>query len=211
MPDWSPRAPEHIVYASNETGIWQVHAWDRASGIRRCVTDHRVGLPDGLPTRDGEGVLWFQDETGDESGRWLREPFGGGDVAPFIEGLPHGWNEGLAQAAGIVAAAISDRGGFAVYTALDGGPAKELARSTESLSIGGAWLSGFNRAGLSADGSLLCLEHGEHGDLIHPALRVVDPRTGEVVGQQLDEGMALHASCWSPVSSDQRLAISHGS
>jgi dipeptidyl aminopeptidase/acylaminoacyl peptidase len=209
MPDWSPRAPDRIVYASNETGIWQVHAWDRGSGKRRCVTDHPVGLADGLPTEDGEGVLWFQDETGDESGRWLRQPFGGGEVAPFIEGLPHGWNEGLAQAGGVVAAAISDRGGFVVYTIVDGGPAEELTRSPESLSIGGAWSGGFNRAGLSSDGSLLCLEHGEHGDLIHPALRVLHPRTGAVVGEQLDEGMALHASCWSPDPSDHRLAISH--
>ncbi|HEY3211233.1 MAG TPA: prolyl oligopeptidase family serine peptidase [Actinomycetota bacterium] len=209
MPDWSPRAPDRIVYASNQTGVWQVYAWDRATGMRRRVTDHPVGLPDGLPTLDGEGVLWFQDETGDESGRWFVQPFAGGDVAPFIEGLPHGWNEGLAQAPGVVAAAISDRDGFAVYTAFDGAPAKELTRSTESVSVGGAWLGGFNRAGLSADGSLLCLEHGEDGDLIHPALRVVDPRTGEIIGEQVDEGMALHASCWSPVPADHRLAISH--
>jgi len=209
MPDWSPGAPDRVVYASNETGVWQVHAWDRGTGMRRRVTDHPVGLPDGLPTLDGEGVLWFQDETGDESGRWLAQPFAGGDVVPFVEGLPHGWNQGLAQAPGVAAVAISDRDGFAVHTACDGAPAKELARSTESLSIGGAWLGGFNRAGLSVDGSLLCLEHGEHGDLIHPALRVIDPRTGEVLGEQVDEGMALQASCWAPLPTDQRLAISH--
>lgn len=209
LPDWSPHAPERIVFASNETGVWQVHAWDRTTGVRRCVTDHPVGLPDGLPTLDGEGVLWFQDETGDESGRWLVRPFAGGDAPPFIEGLPYGCNEGLAQAPDVLAAAMSDRNGFAVYTAVEGVPAKELVRSTESLSIGGAWLGGFNRAGLASDGSMLCLEHGEHGDLIHPALRVVDPRTGEVVGEQVDQGMALHAACWSPVAGDPRLAISH--
>jgi dipeptidyl aminopeptidase/acylaminoacyl peptidase len=209
MPDWSPHAPDRLVYTSSETGIWQVHAWDRETGLRRCVTDHPVGLPDGLPTLDGEGVLWFQDETGDESGQWLVQPFAGGSVAPLVEGLPHGWNQGLAQGPELVAVAISDRAGFAVYTALDGEPAKELARSTESVSIGGAWQGGFNRAGLSADGSLLCLEHGEHGDLIHPALRVVDPRSGAVVGEQVDPGMALHATCWAPITTDRRLAISH--
>ena len=89
-----------------------------------------------------------------------------------------GWNEGFAQAPGLVAAALSDRDGFAVYVAVDGGPAKELIRSTEFVAVGGPESGGFNRAGLSADGSLLCLAHSEHGDLMHPALRVVDPRTG---------------------------------
>lgn len=209
MPDWSPNAPDRIVFASNESGIWQVYAWDRGTGLRRRVTDHPVGVLDGSPTLDGEGVLWFQDETGDESGRWFVQPFAGGEVRPFVEGTPHGWNEGLAQGSGVVALSISDRDGFVLYSAVDGGPAKELYRTTESLEVAGAWLGGFNRAGLSADGSLLCLEHGEHGDLIHPALRVVDPKTGEVAGELVDEGMALHAACWSPVEGDQRLAIVH--
>jgi dipeptidyl aminopeptidase/acylaminoacyl peptidase len=64
-------------------------------------------------------------------------------------------------------------------------------------------------AGLSVDGALLALEHAEHGDAVHPALRIVDPRTGASIAEQLDPGMALHASCWSPVHGDQRLAVTH--
>jgi len=198
-----------LVFASTESGIRQVHAWDRVTGMRRQVTDHPVGLTDGAPALDGEGVLWFQDETGDESGRWMVQPFDGGETRPFLEGIPHGWSNGLAQAPGVVAAALSDRDGFAVYASLKGGPAKEMWRSTESIQIGGSERGGFVRGGLSADGSLLCLEHGEHGDLIHPALRVIDPKTGAMAGEQVDEGMSLSAWCWSPVTGDQRLAIVH--
>jgi len=86
-----------MVYASNETGVWQVHTWDRTTGARRQVTDHSVGVMDGVPTLDGDGVLWFQDETGDESGRWFVQPFEGGESRPFLDGVPHGRNEGLAQ------------------------------------------------------------------------------------------------------------------
>ena len=209
LPEWSPIAPDRLVFASTESGVWQVHAWDRVTGMRRKVTDHPVGLTDGAPTLDGEGVLWFQDETGDESGRWMVQPFHGGETRPFLEGVPHGWSNGLAQAPGIVAAALSDRGGFAVYASIDGEAAKEVWRSTESIQIGGAERGGFVLGGLSADGSLLCLEHGEHGDLIHPALRVIDPKTGATVGEQVDEGMSLSAWCWSPVPGDSRLAIVH--
>jgi dipeptidyl aminopeptidase/acylaminoacyl peptidase len=209
LPEWSPHAPDRIVYASNEPGIWQVHAWDLGTGARRRVTDDPVGTTDGTPTLDGEGVLWFEDQTGDESGRWLVQPFFGGEPRSFLRGVPDGWNEGLAQAPGIVAAGISDRDGFAIYVSLEGGPAKEIYRSAESVRVGGAEEGGFLRAGLSADGSLLCLEHSENGDLIHPALRVIDPRTGATVGEQRDDGMSLVAKCWSPVPGDQRLALDH--
>ena len=145
---------------------------DTETGERRQVTDHPVGLLDGAPTLDGDGVLWFQDETGDESGRWLVQPFHGGETQPFLDGVPHGWNDGLAQAPGIVAAAISDRDGFAVYVSLDGGPA------TRAPSLGRVRAARRRRRRrlparrALGDGTLLCIEHAEHGDLIHPALRV---------------------------------------
>src|SRR5438128_6373359 len=115
LPEWSPHAPDRCVYASNESGVWQVHVWEPIAGERRQATNNPVGLIDGLPTYDGKGVLWFEDETGDESGRWLVQPFRGGETRPFLEGVPVGWDEGLAQAPGIVAAGISDRGGFGVH------------------------------------------------------------------------------------------------
>ena len=209
LPTWSPAATERIVYASNESAVWQLHARDLATDVGRQVTDHAVGVLDGTPTLDGEGILWFQDETGDESGQWLVQPFHGGETTRLLEGVPHGWSDGLAQAPGILAAAISGRDGFAVYVSLDGSPAREVLRSLESVQLGGVDTGGFLRGALSADGSLLCVQHAEHGDLVHPALRVLDPRTGATVGEQLDEGLSLASKCWSPVPGDQRLAFEH--
>jgi pimeloyl-ACP methyl ester carboxylesterase len=209
LPEWSPAAPDRCVYASNETGIWQLHAWDVATGERRQVTSSEVGIVDGTPTLDGEGIVYFDDETGDESGRWLVQPFGGGDSQPFLEGAPDGWSEGLAQAPGIVAAGFSTRDGFAVYVSLDGGPTREVYRSTEAVRVGDFDQRGFSRSGLSQDGSLLCLAHSEHGDLIHPALRVIDPRSGATVADHGETGVALVPKCWSPVPGDRRLAFEH--
>jgi len=209
LPSWSPQAPDRCTYASNEATVWQLYAWDAGTGERRRVTDSAVGVTDGTPTLDGQGILWFDDETGDESGRWLVQPFGGGETRAFVEGVPHGWSEGLAQAPGVVALGMSDRDGFAVYVSLDGRPAEQVYRSGEAVLIAGAEEGGFLRGGLSADGSLLCLEHAEHGDLIHPALRVIDPRSRQTVGEQLDDGLSLAAKSWSPVAGDQRLAIEH--
>jgi pimeloyl-ACP methyl ester carboxylesterase len=209
LPEWSPRAPGNVVYTSNESGSWQVHVLDVDRGVTRQVTNDPVGLTDAVPTLDGEGVLWFEDESGDESGRWVVQPFHGGDTRPFLENVPHGWSDGLSQAPGIVAVAISDRDGFAVHVSLGGEPARELLRSSEYVGLGTVSDGGFLRGALSTDGTLLCLEHSEHGDLIHPALRVVDPRTGESRGGLEDPGMSLAAKCWSPLPGDQRLAFGH--
>jgi dienelactone hydrolase len=207
LPDWSPNAPDRVVYVGNESGVWQVHCRDLATGQGRQVTDHPVGVIDGRPTLDGTGVLWFSNESGDESGRWYVAPFEGGEPGSFLEGIPDGWNEGMAERRGIIAAAVSDRDGFGVYVADGAGPARRIAHSRESLRLAGADDTGFNRAASSADGSLLCLEHSEHGDLIHPSLRIVESRTGAIVRELRDEGMALRAVAWSPIPGQTLLAI----
>jgi acetyl esterase/lipase len=209
FPEWSPRAPDRLVFASNESGTWQLHTLDLATGAQRRLTDHPVGLMDGFPTLDGDSVLWFRDETGAEAGGWVRQPFDGGPAEPFLPDVPFGWSMGLAQAPGVVAASISTDDGYSVHVALDGGPAHEVHRSTETVAIGGVYLEGLLMAGLSTDGALLCLEHAEHGDMLHPALRVIDPRTGETIGDLRDPGLALRPVCWSPLAGDQRLAFVH--
>lgn len=209
FPEWSPHAPDRLVFASNESGTWQLHTLDLRTGSRRQVTEHPVGLMDGAPALDGNGVLWFEDETGAETGRWMRQPFEGGTAEPLLPDLPFGWSMGLTQAPGVVAACASSEQGYSLHVALDGGRARELHRSPEPLAIGGVYLEGMLMAGLSPDGALLCLEHSEHGDLIHPSLRVVDPRTGETVGDLHDPGLALRPACWSPLAGDQRLAFVH--
>ncbi|MBA3764401.1 MAG: S9 family peptidase [Actinobacteria bacterium] len=209
LPRWARNAPERLVFWSTESGVYQVHVWDRETGERRQVTDHPVGVLSGELTLDGQRVIFWQDETGSEAGQWYAESFSGGEAEQFLAGVSQGWNQGLAQAPGVVAAGISNADGFAIYVSADGEPAKEIWRSTESISVGG-WEHGRDdQGGLSADGSMLALEHAEHGDSMHPALRVVDPRTGSVIAEQVDDAMALHASCWSPVPGDQRLAVTH--
>jgi pimeloyl-ACP methyl ester carboxylesterase len=208
MPDWSPSAPDRIVYESTESGVWQVHSWDVASGARRQVTDHPVGVVTGSISVDGADVLWWQDESGDESGWWCGAPFAGGEPRRFLDGIPVGWNEGFAQAPGVVAASVSDRDGFAVYLSIDEDPTKEIVRSTDWLRVSGA-VGGFNRGGLSADGTLLCLQHCEGGDMLHPALRVIDPLTSAVVADLRDDGKSLSTAAWSPVEGDGRLVVLH--
>ncbi|MEO7664386.1 MAG: prolyl oligopeptidase family serine peptidase [Candidatus Limnocylindrales bacterium] len=212
FPTWSRHAPDRLVYASSESGIYQLHSWNVATGERRQITQEAVGLVSGHVTADGEWVAWHQDVTGDESGRWMVAPFSGGPAEPLAEGLPVGWDEGFAPGLARSVAAISGRDGFALYSTEADGTTRRLRQGPDSIILGGACAmvrGGTELAGLSADERLVCIEHGEHGDLIHAALRVLDARTGEVVADLEDEGKELLAFAWSPVPGDERLAIGH--
>jgi len=210
LPHWARAAPDRAVYASNVSGVWQVYAWDVAADIRRRVSDHPVGVLEGMPTSDGSGVIFWQEDTGDETGRWLVQPFAGGEAVPLLDGVPVGWNEGLTQADRLIVAGVSTReGAFEIYTVEHGMPARSIAQGTEWMSIAGVLDDGADLAGLSSDGTLVALQHAEHGDITHPALRIVDPRTGALVGERGDGTSAVVATAWSPIPGDQRLAVVH--
>src|SRR5436190_1404910 len=76
----------------------------------------------------------------------------------------------------LTVAGTSDRGGFDVFVSESGGPAKLVAHSPEGIDLGGsnAMMAGPGQGALSADETLLAIEHSEHGDVIHPSLRVLD-------------------------------------
>src|SRR3989337_1060242 len=61
MPDWSRHAPDRLVYAGNESGVWQVHCLDAVSGKSRRGTDHPPGGTHRAPPLDRHGGLRFGD------------------------------------------------------------------------------------------------------------------------------------------------------
>ncbi len=200
FPHWAREAPDRLAVASNESGAWQVYAWDRATGGRRQVTDDPIGVPDGSMTPDGERILWFHDATGDEVGQWTVEPFAGGVRRPLVEGVSDAWSAGLALGDELTVVGTADDDGYAVWVSDGRAPAGVLHRHPELVEV----------AGLSRDGSALALQHAEHGDNIHLAVRVADPRTGATVAEQWDgEGLGLSVAGWSRVPGDQRLALVH--
>ncbi len=213
FPEWSRHAPDRLVLISNESGSDQAYAWDRAAGTHRRVTDEPIGVILATVTGDGGRVVWLRDTTGDESGEWMAVPFGGGEPRPLLAGAPAGWPDGIAMGRKLVAAVLADREGFGLFVSEDGGPAREILRGPDRMSIGSSddlELEGFIRSGLSADEDLLCLLVSQDGDDIHHGLLVLDPLTGDVVGEQADgRGLGLSAGAWSPLEGDHRLAMAH--
>jgi dipeptidyl aminopeptidase/acylaminoacyl peptidase len=194
---WAPVAPDRAAAVTTEDGSWQAWAWDLASGRRRKVSGGGVGAEEAHLTPDGGHVVWWYDHDGSERGRWIASPFDGdGEPAPLLRDVPDGWTMGLSMAGSTVAAGIATDEAYGVWLAAEGESARELYRSPQPAQVGSEWPQG--RGGLSADGSLLCLGHAERGDIDHQALRVLDVRRGDAVGEQVDPDLHLEAIAWAP-------------
>ena len=211
LPVWAPAMPERFVLLSDEGGSFQAYGWEPGSEPRR-LSDEPVGVVYATISGDGSSVVWFSDPTGDESGRWVAAPFEGGEVRDLLPGAPVGWPEGLAFGRELVVAVIADREGFAVHVSERGGSAKEIHRHPDHVGFSDSdfHLEGFDHVGLSADGSLICIEVAQEGDNIHRKLLVLDPHTGAALGELADgPGLGLSAYAWSPVPGDHRMLFGH--
>ena len=200
LPDWALDAPHRCLYVSNPGGTFELFAWDRSTGDVRQVTDREHGTWDGVLPPDGESVWWFDDSGGDEHGVWRSEPFtGGADPVEAVPGVPAAYPAGLAIGHRVVVVGCSDDGGSQVWVSRDRGAPELLYASEHDADV----------ADLSRDEELVVLEHSEHGDSRHRALRVVD-LTGAAVGDLWDgEGLGLHAVGFSPVPGDPRVLCLH--
>lgn len=212
FPAWASDAPDRMVLASTESGSYQLHAWDRATGRRRQVTHDPVGVLEGRPTRDGTGVIWFRDETGAESGTWVVSPFDeDGGPQLLLRGLPEGWSEGLAIGRRRTLAAVSTTDGYSVWVSEGDDPARRIHEHAQPVRLAGGWgLAGaVDRGALSADDEVAVLEVMEDGDVLHPTLRAIDAGTGRTLAELRDEGLELAGFGFSPVPGDRRIAITH--
>ncbi|WP_052411644.1 prolyl oligopeptidase family serine peptidase [Streptomyces sp. NRRL S-118] len=205
LPDWAEDAPGRSLFVSNATGTYELYAWDRATGRQRQVTDRPNGTTDGVLSPDGEWIWWFSDTDGDEFGVWMRQPFGGGEDEPAAPGLEASYPAGLAigRDGTAVVGRSTDEDGSTIHVVRPGLAPVEIYRHRESAGVGD----------LSRDGTLIAVEHTEHGDAMHSALRVVRPDGGTVA--ELDdtkggtEELGLAVLGFAPVDGDTRLLVGH--
>lgn len=200
LPVWATDAPEANLYRSNETGVWEIYAWDRARGTRRQVTDRRAGTAYARLSPDGAWIWWFDDTDGDEFGSWVREPFGGGVPAQAVlPGVRAGNPAGLEIGRQLVAVGVSTDLGSELYTRAEG----HTARFYHSRDDAGV-------VALSRDERLIAIRHSEHGDSRYPALRVLTTADFAVVADKWDGvGKELSALGFAPVQGDPRLLLRH--
>ncbi|MFD6288645.1 prolyl oligopeptidase family serine peptidase [Streptomyces sp. NPDC060205] len=215
LPDWAEDAPHRSLFVSNATGTYELYAWDRGTGAQRQVTDRPNGTTDGVLSPDGEWIWWFDDKDGDEFGIWRRQPFtagadgeGGpaGTDAPAAPGLDPSYPAGLAlgrDGRTAIVGRSTDEDGSTIYVSRTGEDPVEVYRHRESAGVGD----------LSHDGTLIAVEHTEHGDAMHSALRVL--RMDGSAVSELDDTkggtaeLGLEVLGFAPVAGDTRLLVGH--
>ncbi|MEB3963604.1 prolyl oligopeptidase family serine peptidase [Streptomyces kunmingensis] len=207
LPDWAEDAPDRSLFVSNATGTYELYAWDRATGEQRQATDRANGTTDGVLSPDGAWIWWFSDTDGDEFGTWLRQPFAGGPDTEAVPGLAPSYPAGLALGRDGRTAVIgrsTDEDGTTIHVVRPDAEAPvEIYRHRESAGVGD----------LNHDGSLIAIEHTEHGDAMHTSLRVVR-LDGSTVAELDDtnggeEELGLEVLGFAPVADDSRLLIGH--
>ncbi|MCO6007177.1 prolyl oligopeptidase family serine peptidase [Actinoallomurus purpureus] len=200
LPGWAHDAPHRSVYRSNATGTWELYAWDRTTGDRRQVTDRPNGTWTGGIEPTGEWIWWFSDSDGNEFGVWKRQPFGGGPDEPAVPALEPSYPAGLSVASsGLSVVGRSTEGCTTIHMCPPGTDPYVLYTHAEDAYV----------IDLAQDESLVAINHSEHGDSRHMALRVVLP-DGEVVADLWDgPGKGLNGLSFSPVPGDQRFLVEH--
>lgn len=202
LPRWARNAPNRAVYRCNASGAWEIYAWDRAMATTRQVTDRPKGTAHGLLDPSGQWIWWFADSDGDEHGVWMRQPWAGGPDEVAHPGLEPGFPAGIAlSAAGTAAIGRSSRDGFQVLLVEPGSAEEpaELYRHTEAAYV----------ADMSLDGALVAINHSEHRDARHPAVRVVRS-SGRPVAHLCDGAdKGLTALRFAPLPGDRRLLCLH--
>ncbi|MQA83042.1 MAG: prolyl oligopeptidase family serine peptidase [Streptosporangiales bacterium] len=200
LPGWAEHAPDSCVYRSNASGTWEIYAWDRSSGASRQVTDRPNGTMLGGVDPTGQWILWFNDNDGDEFGVWMRQPFTGGPDEPVVPGLGPSYPAGLAVGPG---------GTVLVGRSTDDGTEIDLARAGEAPTAIYRHREDAYVVDLSRDESLVAINHSEHGDSRHMALRVIRV-DGSIVADVWDgPGKGLDGIRFAPVPGDHRLLVVH--
>ncbi|MHA6762084.1 S9 family peptidase [Streptacidiphilus sp. PAMC 29251] len=220
LPEWAEDAPERCFFVSNATGTYEVYVWDRATGASRQATDRAHGTTDAALSPDGEWLWWFDDTDGDEFGIWRRQPFTSkGNDGPStdlasvgvpdeeaVPGLPASYPAGLALGRDglAVVGRCTDEDGTTLHLSRPGAEPVEVYRHRESAGV----------ADLSHDGTLLAIDHTEHGDAMHSALRVLRIADGSTVGELDDvtgRDQPLDLSCqgFAPLPGDTRMLVAH--
>ncbi|HKS45375.1 MAG TPA: prolyl oligopeptidase family serine peptidase [Amycolatopsis sp.] len=198
-PAWAIDAPDANIYVSNASGVWEVYAWNRATGEHRQVTDRPNGTLHAITSPDGAWIWWFNDTDGDEFGSWVREPFAGGTGERAMPDVHEGYPAGLEIGHRLVAVGVSTDDGSELFVHADG-ETKRFYVSKDDASV----------AALSRDERLLAISHSEHGDSRHPAVRVLATDGFAAVAEKWDgEGKGLTPLAFSPVSGDSRLLLLH--
>jgi dipeptidyl aminopeptidase/acylaminoacyl peptidase len=195
--------PHRGLVCTNQTGVFQLYAWDVDSSRLTQRTHYERGKVWGSLAADGRYLYYLNDETGNEVGHFVRVPFTGGSDEDITPDLPLYTSFGLnhdhsGNRLGFIAAGSE---GFQAMV-LDADAEARLSPPrllwhSRALSFGPTFSHG---------GEIALIATTERSGRNEYNLIALDATTGETIGELWDEAASIQASHFSPIAGDMRLA-----
>ncbi|HET9346782.1 MAG TPA: hypothetical protein VFO05_13900, partial [Candidatus Limnocylindrales bacterium] len=174
----------------------QLHAWDRATGDLRRLTDAPHGVTMAAISADGRLIFFVDDPAGSELGWLARVPFDGGPPERFDAGLPAAEIWGIATGPGGVAWTRIEDDRFVHRVLPADGPASRPSRilaTDDAMGHVAAW---------SRDGSTLVIARYREDFRREVVLR--DVATGDVVAEARSPDGSIILNWQSSLPGDDR-------
>jgi len=188
---------------TNQSGVYQLHAWDMATGDLRQLTYAPAGVVIGGISPDGQYIYYLNDASGNEIGHYVRVPFKGGDAEDITPDMPLYSSFSIGQSLNGARIGFSTAGqdGFYLWTMpvatgnTLGSPV--LLYHSKRLSSGPT---------LSADARYAVIATTERATNLNTCLYAFNVSQSEVIQHVLqDADASIKPSSFSPVEGDSRL------
>lgn len=195
-------APMRGLVASNQSGLYQLYGWDRATGDLRQLTHIPEGITRGYISPDGRYVYFFEDKEGNEIGHWVRVPFEGGEPQIATPGL-------------------DDYDRMFILFSQDNRALGTTTASAEGFTI---WIFPLNGAGdigeprqlfhspfinlgpmLAYDARTAVIQTNARSGEMDYSLMAFDVASGDQIAELWDEGASIRAEVFSPLPGDTRM------
>ena len=174
------------------------------------ATDRPAGTDVATIDPSGRWLWWFDDTEGDEFGHWRRQPFGSPPSRRAETPIPLP----PASPAGLLLArdgtGVLGRSDSSFGTTIHQVFPRPATATPQTPVLLYASRHDAEAVALSDDGNLVAIEHSEHGDSRHPALRIIAADNGAVLADLYDgAGRGTWALAFAPLPGDSRLLVLH--
>ncbi|HEX6387553.1 MAG TPA: prolyl oligopeptidase family serine peptidase [Anaerolineae bacterium] len=196
-------APERGLAVSNQTGVFQVYAWEVPTGKLTQLTDRPEGVLMSYLSPDGRYVYYLDDQQGNEIGHFVRVPWTGGPPQDITPELPPYSPAGITtdRANSLLGLTAGTPDGFHLYC-LDLEPdgtvgIPRLLYRSRALMFGPV---------LSQGGEIAIMASTERTGRPEYSLLAFNTATGEKIGELWDgENSSIQPVAFSPIPGDYRL------
>jgi len=200
---WADAADRGVLLA-NSTGRTEVFAFDSSTipATLTQISDRPQGTMAGAISPDGSIAFWFDDEAGDEVGRWQQVALSDGVELTLLPDLDRAYPGGLVPLADgtvvvgrLLDAPTETADGFELAVAANDGKGDVVYACADPAEL----------VDVSHDGALALLAFAPAGDWLHLGVRVVRLADGLVTAQLVDQGRNLTPIGFHPADPDEVL------